>query len=137
MSAALELPNRTAEAIAFDLLEAKKAEAAATAHRVALEEELTGSVDGRKVDDEGAKTYSLDGYKVEIERKLNRKVVKGGLASIKLAVPTELCPVKVKEELDATGVKYLQNNEPQIFKKIAKFIETSPAKVSVKVTRVD
>ncbi len=140
MSAALK-PNRTAHDVCIDLLIAKREEATANSIRVGLEEELVALLDTRSLDDEGAKTYNeVEGFKIEIKRALKRGLVKGRkLAELKAiqGLPANLLPVKTKEELDETGVKYLANNEPAIFKLIADLIETKPSKVAVTVTRVD
>lgn len=130
------LINRTPENIAIELLEAKRAEAAANAARVALEEELTAAIDNRKVDDEGAVTYKLDGFKVVVKRELNRKASVADIKAVK-GVPANLLPIKVKEEVDATGLKYLQNNEPKIYAKLAAVVTVEPKKVAVTVTRAD
>jgi hypothetical protein len=42
----------------------------------------------------------------------------------------------VKLEADATGCKWLADNEPAIWRKIAQAFETKPGKVSVKVEAV-
>jgi hypothetical protein len=134
------LVNRTPENVCIELLAAKRAEAAANAARVRLEEELTALVDARAIDDEGSKTYTLDGFKVEVKRALSRKPVDAAafkaLQALK-GVPAELMPIKTKVEFDQTGAKYLSANEPKIWAKMSALIVTSPSKVAVTVTRVD
>jgi hypothetical protein len=43
--------------------------------------------------------------------------------------------VKIKRELDDTGVKYLANNEPQIYKLLAKALTIKPAKTAVTIVK--
>jgi hypothetical protein len=136
MSAAAALTNRTAEVIAAELLAAKRELKLAQAGVYALEDELVAALDSRRVEDEGAKTYNIDGFKVVIKRALNRKGDLDGIKSVK-GFPAELLPVKVKEEVDATGLKYLQNNEPKLYAKLAPFLTVTAAKVAVEVSRVD
>ena len=126
--------NRTPEIVAEELIAAKAAEARAAKNRISLEEELISLLGARE---EGAQTHALDGFKVTIEGKLSRKVDWKLFDQIAAKLPEDLVPVKVKRELDATGVKYLQNNEPQIYAKIAKALTVSPAKTAVTVTRIE
>lgn len=141
MNAPVVVPkiNRTPEIVASEWLAAKKALTAAQAALDALNDEIVGMVDGgRTVEDEGSKTYKLDGFSVEVKRALNRKPAdKNAIPAIQALDLAELTPLKTKVELDDTGLKYLKANQPKIYAKIAKFIEVKPAKIGVKVTRED
>ncbi len=140
MNAPVTVPriNRTPEIVASEWLAAKKAMTAAQAAVDALAEEIIGLVDtARTAEDEGSKTYTLDGFKVEVKRAMNRKAVKGGIEAIQALNLGNITPLKTKVELDDTGIKYLKNNEPKAYAKVAKFIESKPSKIGVSVTRVD
>ena len=50
--------------------------------------------------------------------------------------PPDMQPIKVKLEADATGCKYLANNEPALWAKISPAFETKPGKIGVKVEAV-
>lgn len=132
--------NRTPITIIEDLRDAARREKEAAAERVELEEELVGAlrlageIDARQ---EGAQTVHVDHFKVVVTAKLSRKPTKGGLDKIQTLGLGDLTPVKTKIEVDETGLKYLAANEPQIYAKVAPFIETKPAKTSVTVTRED
>lgn len=126
--------TRSAEEIAADILAAKAEEARAAKKRIALEEEMIALVGQR---DEGSQTHNLDGFKVVVESKLNRKIDWKVYDSIEAKIPEDLRPVKIKRELDGTGVKYLQNNEPAIYKQLAKALTITPAKTAVTVTRIE
>ena len=50
--------------------------------------------------------------------------------------PPDIQPVKLKLEVDASGCKWLAENEPEIWRKIAPAFETKPGKIGVKVEAV-
>lgn len=124
---------RTESEIANDLFEAKLAEKEANERRVALEEELIALVGARE---EGSQTHAIGDYKITITGKLIRKLDWEMFdASIAGKIPQELQPVKIKRELDDTGVKYLANNEPQIYRLLAKALTIKPAKTAVTIVK--
>jgi hypothetical protein len=119
--------------IANELFEAKLAEKEANERRVALEEELIALVGARE---EGSQTHEIGDYKITITGKLNRKIDWDLFdQSIAAKIPQTLQPVKIKRELDDTGVKYLANNEPQIYKLLAKALTIKPAKTAVTIVK--
>lgn len=119
--------------IANELFAAKLAEKEANERRVALEEELIGLVGAKE---EGAQTHTIGDYKITITGKLNRKLDWEMFdASIAAKIPESLQPVKIKRELDETGVKYIQNNEPQLYKLLAKALTIKPAKTAVTIVK--
>jgi hypothetical protein len=119
--------------IANELFEAKLAEKEANERRVALEEELIALVGARE---EGSQTHEIGDYKITITGKLNRKIDWDLFdQSIAAKIPQTLQPVKIKRELDDTGVKYLANNEPQIYKLLAKALTVKPAKTAVTIVK--
>lgn len=123
---------RTEIEIANDLYEARIAEREANEKRVALEEELI-SVLGAK--EEGSQTHKVGDYTITIEGKLNRKIDwKAFDAFVASKLPESLHPVKVVREVDVKGVKYLANNEPQLYKLLSKALTVTPAKTYVKIT---
>lgn len=111
-------------------IEAKRDEAAATARRIAVEEQMAQAMD---VPSEGSKTHKLDGYKVTVTQPVTRKIDETAWALVANKVPADLAPVKTKIEVDVPGVKWLQENKPAIWKKIASAFETKPGKVGFKV----
>ncbi len=131
------LTNRTAETVASEILAARKALAAAQAVLDGLTSEITDMLDERPADAEGSKTFNLDGFRVEVKRAMNRKTDDKGIDAIAALKLGELTPLKTKVELDQTGLKYLRNNEPAVYARVAKFIEAKPAKVAVTVSRID
>ena len=119
------------EALSAAWLDAKAAEQKANEARVAIEEQIVAAL-GQK--EEGAQTHKVGNYKVEIVGKISRKLDFAAWDIIKDKFPTELRPIKIKEELDEKGVKYLQLNEPQLYAILP--LEIKPAKTAVKVVVV-
>ena len=119
------------EALSAAWLDAKAAEQKANEARVAIEEQIVAAL-GQK--EEGAQTHKVGNYKVEIVGKVSRKLDFAAWDIIKDKFPAELRPIKVKEELDEKGVKYLQLNEPQLYAILP--LEIKPAKTAVKVVVV-
>lgn len=136
MSQTTALKNRTIHDVAADLMAARSLEKAATEQRVAIEEELIGLL-GAKA--EGADTHNIGPYKVTITGKLNRKLDLKKFDQIADRIPPVLHPVKVRRELDVTGIKYLVNNEPEIYAMLANSgaLTVEPAKTSVTIIRTE
>lgn len=121
------------EALCRDWIEAKREENVANAKRLKIEEQLAQAVD---VPDEGSKTHKIDGFKVTVTQPITRKLDTDVWAKVEQHCPTALRPVKIKFEADATGCKWLQNNEPTVWRKIAKAFESKPGKIGFKVEEV-
>ena len=121
------------QALARDWLDAKRAENAANAARIKIEEELAQALD---VPDEGSKTHKIDGFKVTLTQPVTRKLDAALWEKVKQHISPEMAPVKVKLEADATGCKWLAANDAKTWRKIASAFETKPGKVGVKVEEV-
>jgi hypothetical protein len=132
----MTIKNRTLEHVAADLMAARALEKTATEQRVAMEEELIALL-GAKA--EGADTHNIGPYKVVITGKLNRKLDLKRYDQIVDRIPEQLRPIKVRRELDATGIKYLANNEPDIYALLANSgaLTVEPAKTSVTIIRTE
>lgn len=111
-----------------DWLKAKVDEARANKSRLAIEEDIVAIVGKRA---EGAQTTEQDGFKVTTTGKVTRKLDWDKWEKVKDQIPANLRPIKTKEELDEKGVKYLQDNEPEIYKLLP--IEIKPAKTAVEI----
>lgn len=117
--------------LAQDLIQAKKTEAAATAARVAIELEIIKHLGARE---EGSETHALQsGLKVEIKGALNYKADMGMLRELASKLPADMPIIKVKEELDETGAKWIRKNAPDKWAIIAPAITIKPAKTSVSI----
>lgn len=121
------------QALARDWLDAKRAENAANATRIKIEEQLAQALD---VPDEGSKTHKIDGFKVTLTQPVTRKLDAAVWEKVKQHISPEMAPVKMKLEADATGCKWLAANDAKTWRKIASAFETKPGKVGVKVEEV-
>jgi hypothetical protein len=126
----VEMTMTNTEALCRDWLEAKRAEAAANARRIEIEEQLAQALE---VPEEGSKTHKLDGYKVTVSQPVSRKLDEAEWQKVSGKCPPDMRPVKIKIEADATGCKWLAKNEPAIWKRIASAFETKPGKIGFKV----
>ena len=124
--------NRTAADAASDWMTAKNMENEANKLRLEAEAELVKFL-GAKT--EGAESHQIGPYKATITGKLNRKV--DWDAFHKMDFPTELAPVKYKPELDSKGFRYLESNEPELFKRFGTVLTIEPAKTAVTVIRTE
>lgn len=109
--------------------QAKANEKAANAERVALEDQIV-AITGKR--EEGSQTHEVEGgFKVTVTGKVTRKMDWKEWEKIKSGIPSELHPVKYKPELDEAGVKWLQENNADVYRQLP--IETKPAKTAVDV----
>lgn len=111
-------------------LDAKAAEQKAQALRYKIEAEITAAFEAKP---EGAITHKTEAYKVTLTQPVTRKVDVLMWEVVKHHLPEALRPVKIKVEADAAGMKWLANNEPDLWAKVAKAFETKPGKIGVKV----
>lgn len=118
------------EALCADWLDAKRAETRARDLRVKIEGELAQAFD---VPSEGAATHNTENYKIVLGQPITRKIDFAEWEKVKGRVAPELHPIKTTVSADATGCKYLANNEPETWKLIASAFTATPGKVSVKV----
>ena len=118
------------ETLCAGWLEAKRAEQKANAERIAIEAQIAEALD---VPSEGSKTHKLDAFKVTLTQPVTRKIDAEAWDKVRDICPPDMQPIKVKVEADATGCKYLANNEPALWAKISPAFETKPGKIGVKV----
>ena len=118
------------DALARDWLNAKAAEDAAKDLRYKIEDQITQALE---VKDEGAITHTLEDYKVTLTQPVTRKVDAKKWQMVMDKCPAALLPIKMKVEADAAGCKWLMNNEPKIWDKIAIAFTTTKGKIGVKV----
>ena len=122
------------DALARDWLDAKSDEQKAAARRLKIEKELTAALDAK---DEGSITHKLDGYKVTLTQPVRRSLDVKMWGMLKHKIPEQLRPVKTKLEADASGMKWLAENEPKFWAAVAPAFTTKPGKISVKIEEVE
>ena len=124
--------NRTVEDAAADWMDAKNEETTANKRRVEIEEELLSFL---TVKTEGSESHQVGPYKVTLTGKLNRKVDWDAVP--KLNIPEAMLPMKQKPELDLKGLRYLENNEPEVYNTFCKAMTIEPSKTAVTVIRTE
>ena len=102
--------------------------------RIALEELILQITDAKM---EGSETTKTQHYKITTTGRLTRSVDWDKYhADVQSRIPENLRPVKIKETLDVSGVKYLEENEPEIFRIFAECLETKHGKVGFRIGRL-
>lgn len=127
-----ETPALTLEQLAAEWLVAKAEEAHANKRRTAIEEQIV-ALTGKK--DEGSQTSAATGFKITVTGKVSRKMDWAKWDEVKGKIAPALWPVKMKPELDETGVKWLQQNEVEIYALLP--LEVKPAKTAIEVKAVE
>lgn len=121
-----------AEELARAIVVAKQAEAAQTAARRQLEDELIALL-GHK--DEGSETHRLGAFKITTTARINRSVDADALAKVRDRLPPALLDrlIDYKPSLRKSELTYIQNNEPEVYAIVAPAIIAKPGKASVSV----
>lgn len=83
---------------------------------------------------EGQKTYDAGDWKVSVKAPLIRSMNWDAWETVKVSIPADLWPVEMKPTLDEKGVKWLQNNEPELYATLSAALIVKPGAVSVSVT---
>jgi hypothetical protein len=125
----MELHNLAAEYLA-----AKEAETQWTERRRELATAIQQVVGHQS---EGQRTYECDGYKIAVKAPLIRSMDWKAWAQTKADIHPDLHPIKVREELDEKGLKWLAENDKRTYDLIAACITTKPGALSVTVTPVE
>jgi hypothetical protein len=111
-------------------LEAKRREDEAKKARLEVEAQIGAALEKKP---EGAITHKLEHYKVTLSQPIYRKVDPVKWDGVKTLISANLWPIKTIIEADATGCKYLANNEPALWAMIAGAFTVTPGKVGVEV----
>jgi len=111
-------------------LEAKRAEAEAEARRVELGAAIATKLGAPA---EGSKTHEVGAWKVTVKQPVNRKVDWTIFDEVVARHPGQSAPVVVKRELDTKGIHWLQENQPDFYREIAKAITATPGRVQIEV----
>ncbi len=109
-------------------IEAKQVEAEAIARRVILGDTLAAILGAPS---EGSKTHEVDGYTVKVTQPVNRRVDWAVWDAI--PNPPEHLPVTVKRELDLKGLRWVQENQPDLYRELSKAITATPGRVALEI----
>lgn len=120
--------SRNEVEIAAELFELDRERKKLDQKRLALEEEIVAVLGKR---DEGSKTHTVGDYKVTISARVNRSIDWEKFDEVSKKIPESLWPVK--RALDETGVKYLANNEPAMYKILSSALTVKEGKTGVSI----
>jgi len=116
--------------LANDWRESKRAEESARDARLRIEQEILEQTGCKE---EGSQTHDAGDWRITVTGKLKRKLNADKWREIEDSIPEALRPVEYKPALDTAGLRYLENNEPDIYRQICQAIETKPAKPSITI----
>lgn len=109
---------------------AKAAETQANKTRVAIEQQIVALVGCKE---EGSATHDAGLFKVIVTGKINRTLDRAAWETIAPTIPEALRPVEYAPRLDLKGLRYLENNEPEIYRQVAQAITARPGKPSISI----
>lgn len=118
------------EPLAREWMKHKHAETNAQKKRLETEVKLVEAIGAKP---EGAETHDIGKYKVTLTGKMTRSLVMPEWEKVKSKIDMNLWPVKTVTSADATGCKYLANNDPEIWAMVSSAFITKPAKTAVAV----
>jgi len=112
--------------------DAKTREIAAREDRLMAEQDII-EVMGHK--EEGAQVSTSEYFKVTTTGKLTRSIDADKLAAVQSAVPTYIFErvINYTPKVNTRELKYIRQNEPELYKYFATAITVKPAKTAVKV----
>ena len=125
-----ETHQATLEKLADEWRNAKRAEDDARKARIAVEESIITHTGCKE---EGSQTFEAGEWKVRVTGKLNRTLDQAAWESIAPTIPEAMRPVEYAPKLDTKGLRYLENNEPDVYKRVCEAIVTKPGKPAVEV----
>lgn len=120
-------------ALAEAWTQAKETERAANAARIKIEEDII-AITGAKED--GRETHNLpDGLKIIVVGKLTYKGDLVEIADQTADWPDQYKIVRTKLELDEPKIRKIRDVNPSLWKRIAEYIDTKPAKTGILIER--
>jgi len=122
----------TLEVAVEALVGAKRAEEKAKQARLLCEEAVAEMLSAT-CPEEGSKSTPVGEYKVTIKRAFRYDA--DFAAMRQTGVSGLVLPIRMKEELDERGYRWLRDNDPATFEKLATCVTRKPAKTGVSVER--
>lgn len=111
-------------------LSAKAAEQMAIDTRVAIGNEIAEKL-GTPA--EGSATHEVDGYKVTVKQPVNRRVDWDAFDRVTDGWEPQHLPITTKRELDAKGLRWVKENLPGAYEKLARAITATPGRIAVEI----
>jgi len=124
--------NTRLDTLCLALMRAKEDEEAARTARIAIENEIVQLVEPKE---EGSVTTAGSQFKASVTFGINRTIDRAVLDTLRDQVPAALFfrAFDYRPAIDTAGLRYLRNNEPDVYAQLAQAITAKPAKPSVKV----
>lgn len=124
-------------ALILELVVAKALEEKARERRIEAEQAILAEIGEIKA--EGQTAIKAVGYKLTVTGSMNRRIDGSVLAAVRESIPAALFDqaIRWKPEVNLTGLRYLQNSEPDTYSILAGAITTTPAKPSVRVEKLE
>lgn len=129
-------PSEEKGSTLFQLVEAYNQQKAilddAKAKFAAIEAELIEEVGHH---DEGSFSTHIDGFKITTTGRMTRKLDEKKWAEISEKIPEPLIArlIKTKFDINLRELRFIENNEPELFKYVSQAITSKPAKPGLKV----
>jgi hypothetical protein len=125
----------TLDVLAEQWLQQKLLEDGHRSRRIEIEQQMIPHLTEKP--EGSATTETRFGRKITLTHKNNYKLDDVALEEVIETVPANLLPLKIKTTVDVKQLKYLRNNEPGLFHKIARAFTSSPAKPAIKIVGGD
>lgn len=116
-----------------EYIAAKAAEVQAQAKRIALSEAIAEKLHRPR---EGQATIDLGAYRVTVRQPINRRVDWQMFDEQAAGFAGKQLPVKHVRELDVVGWHWIEENEPELHKALAKAVTATPGRVAIDVKEV-
>jgi hypothetical protein len=125
------------ECAAEALIQAKAAEIAANLRRLEAERDVLHLLG--EIDAEGTHKSTSGNYTVTVRSSMNRTIDRDVLTQIAPQIPEQIAKrlFRWKLELELRELRYVQDNEPELYGIVAQAITMKPAKPAVTVERVE
>jgi len=125
----------TLDVLAEQWLQQKTLEDGHRSRRIEIENQMIPHLN--KKPEGSSTTETRFGRKITLTNKNNYKLDEVALEEVIETVPANLLPLKIKTTVDVTRLKYMRNNEPETYRKIARAFTSSPAKPAIKIVGGD
>lgn len=122
--------SKTLNQLCADWLTAKAKEDAAKAARIDIEKQMESLV---ALKPEGSKTIHDGKFTISFKTGKNYKMDWVKWEEVKASIPENIHPVKMKPEVDETGVRWLRDNNPQAYALLPMTVSDAKTGVSIKV----
>lgn len=83
--------------------------------------------------EEGTKTHTIDEYKITLNQRMNRKVDWNKFDAVMRRFPGKHAPERLKRELDVPSLKWVRQNQPELYMALSDAIIATPGLPSITV----